>query len=249
MLEVTNLSKAFGAHAVLKNVSFTVSPGTIACILGASGGGKTTLLRCLNGLEQFDSGSVRIGNIEITPDLAPEERTRRALELRKKAGMVFQEFNLFPHMTVLENIVEAPVRVLKEPLAQARKTAHALLEQFKIESKADKYPSRLSGGEKQRVAISRALAMRPQLILFDEPTSALDPERVVEMVALLKELAGRDIAMIIVSHSIGFVGAIADVVFFLADGEIVETGPPSEVLRNPRNERTKRFLRQEALLE
>ena len=219
MLQVSSLTKRFGERAVLDNVSFTVQSGTIACILGASGGGKTTLLRSLNCLERFDSGTVQLDDILITADLPNEERMRRAIELRKKMGMVFQEFNLFPHLTVLGNIIEAPVRVLKQSPEEAKQTARVLLAQFGIEDKAASYPSRLSGGEKQRVAIARALAMNPDVILFDEPTSALDPERVGEIVATLKDLARKQISMIIVSHSIGFVGAIADMVYFLAGGK------------------------------
>jgi len=249
MISVSHLTKSYGTHCVLKDISFDVTPGEIICLLGASGGGKTTLLRCLNYLESFDAGTVKIDDVVLTPQLPQEELKRRVFEIRKRVGMVFQQFNLFPHKTVLDNIIEAPTQVLKQNIADAKRKALTLLEQVGMSAKAERYPSRLSGGEQQRIAIARALAMDPELILFDEPTSALDPERVGEIVTLLKNLAQNNITMIIVSHSIGFVNAIADRVFFMADGEILESGPPSSVLHNPSNERTKKFMRQELLLE
>src|SRR5579872_3559874 len=235
MIKVSRLRKSFGEHCVLKDISFEVTPGEIIGIIGASGGGKTTLLRCLNYLEKFDSGSVIIEDVELTPSLPPDQLNRRVFEIRKKVGMVFQQFHLFPHKTVLGNITEAPVQVLHQRVDEAERNARALLEQVNMSGKADRYPARLSGGEQQRVAIARALAMNPQLILFDEPTSALDPERVGEIISLLKGLAQKKITMLIVSHSIGFINAIADRVFFMADGSILESGPPSVVLHNPAN--------------
>lgn len=248
MIRIVNLTKKFGDHTVLKSLNFEIAPGEIVGLLGPSGGGKTTLLRCINYLTPFNSGSVFVDEIEVNPALPPGVLNERVHQARRRIGMVFQSFNLFPHKTALGNIIEAPMQVLKQPRDVAEKRAKELLDQVGLADKADSYPARCSGGEQQRIAIARALAMDPEMILFDEPTSALDPERVGDVVTLLKQLSHKGITMMIVSHSIGFIGAVADRVMFMAGGEIVEQGPPSSVIKNPTQERTKKFLSQEELL-
>ncbi len=248
MIRIEHLVKRFGDNTVLKGITLEVNPGEIVGLIGPSGGGKTTLLRCMNFLTPFDEGKVIVGDIEVSPDLDPAELQRRVVMVRRRVGMVFQQFNLFPHKTALGNVTEAPTQVLKQPREQAEAYARELLTQVGLAHRIDAYPARLSGGEQQRVAIARALAMKPDMILFDEPTSALDPERVGDVVALLKQLASRGITMMIVTHSIGFVRALADRVAFMSGGEIVEMGPPKEVLDNPQQDRTRKFLSQEELL-
>jgi polar amino acid transport system ATP-binding protein len=248
MIRIVNLVKRFGENTVLKGITLDVNPGEIVGLIGPSGGGKTTLLRCMNFLTPFEEGKVIVDEIEVIPSLDPGELQKRVALVRRRVGMVFQQFNLFPHKSALENVMEAPIQVLKQPPAKAEERARELLTQVGLAHRTNAYPARLSGGEQQRVAIARALAMDPELILFDEPTSALDPERVGDVVALMKDLASRGITMMIVTHSIGFIRAVSDRVAFMADGEIVEVGPPHEVLEHSQQERTRKFLSQEELL-
>jgi polar amino acid transport system ATP-binding protein len=246
LVSVRDVRKSFGSFQALGGVSLDVPAGEVLCIIGASGSGKTTLLRCINQLVQIDSGAIwvdsellgyrRVGNL-LYP-LAESEVARQRL----KTGMVFQRFNLFPHMTALENIIEGPVHVQHRPRADAIAEARALLERVGLAAKAENYPAQLSGGQQQRVAIARALAMRPALMLFDEPTSALDPELVGEVLAVMKELARSGLTMMIVTHELGFAREVADRVVFMDHGSIVESGPAAEVLGAPAEARTRAFL-------
>jgi polar amino acid transport system ATP-binding protein len=241
-----HVEKSFGPTHVLKGVSMAVDPGEVVCVIGPSGSGKSTFLRCINHLERIDAGYLsvagdlvgyrRAGNRLI--ELRPHEVAKR----RAKIGMVFQRFNLFPHMTVMENLVEAPIRVLKRPAGEARADGARLLERVGLAEKANDYPSSLSGGQAQRVAIARALAMRPELMLFDEPTSALDPELVGEVLDVMRELARGGMTMIVVTHEMGFAREAADRVCFMDAGCIVESGEPARLLAAPTHERTKLFL-------
>jgi polar amino acid transport system ATP-binding protein len=231
---------------VLNGIDLDVAPGEVVVVLGPSGSGKSTFLRCINHLETIDGGSIHVDG-ELIGFRADGGRVRhlRKREItrqRREIGMVFQQFNLFPHLTVLQNIVEAPTGVRREPSARAREHALELLRRVGLEEKAGAYPRQLSGGQQQRVAIARALAMRPKLMLFDEPTSALDPELVGEVLTTMKSLADDGLTMIVVTHEIGFAREVADRVVFMDGGLIVESGPPSEVLENPANPRTKVFL-------
>jgi len=236
MIVVDRISKAFGAHMVLQDFSLTVDKGEVVCIIGPSGSGKSTALRCINGMESYDSGSITIGGVRV-------DRDDPAIHaLRSEVGMVFQRFNLFPHRTALENVTEGPIYVKRVPPAEARAQAMALLEKVGLGNKADAYPEKLSGGQQQRVAIARALAMQPEVILFDEPTSALDPELVGDVLAVMLKLAREGMTMIVVSHEIGFAAEVADRVLFLDHGRILEQGPPSAILRTPQHERTRDFL-------
>ncbi len=237
MIVVRNLSKSFGDNRVLDDVSLGIDAGEVVCIIGASGSGKSTLLRCMNGLESYDSGELRIDGRLV------ERRDPGIHELRTQVGMVFQRFNLFPHRTALENVMEGPVHVKKLDRARVRDEASALLTKVGLADKLDAYPAQLSGGQQQRVAIARSLAMKPKVILFDEPTSALDPELVGDVLQVMKQLAGEGMTMAVVTHEIGFANEVADRVLFLDRGRILEQGPPAEILRNPRNERTRDFLR------
>ena len=236
MVVVENLRKSFGKLEVLKGISLTVERGNVVALLGRSGSGKSTLLRCLNGLEIYDSGSVEVAGHKLTTDPAALR------ELRKDVGIVFQSFNLFPHMTVLENVSDPPNVIKGVPKAAARATAERLLSEVGLLEKASAYPASLSGGQQQRVAIARALAMDPKVMLFDEPTSALDPELVGDVLDTMRKLAQSGMTMLVVSHEIRFVKEAADRVVFMADGGIVEQGRPDIVLANPSHERTKRFL-------
>lgn len=238
MIEVHNLSKSFGDLEVLKNINLTVDSKEVVVLIGASGSGKSTLLRCLNFLEVAEHGEVVIDSEKI--DLAKTNLNK----IREKVGMVFQHFNLFPHKTVLENIIEAPIFVRKETKEAATKKATNLLKKVGLEDKANYYPDHLSGGQKQRVAIARALAMEPKVMLFDEPTSALDPELVGEVLQVMKDLASEGMTMVIVTHEMGFAREVADRVIMLADGNIIEEGHPSEIFNEPKHERTQRFLNQ-----
>nr|WP_176930334.1 amino acid ABC transporter ATP-binding protein [Actinacidiphila guanduensis] len=246
MVRVRGLTKNFGTHQVLSGVDLDVHEGEVAVLLGPSGSGKSTLLRCVNHLERPDAGFV-----EVAGDLVGyrhdggrlhELRPRAITRQRARVGMVFQQFNLFPHLTVLENLTEAPVAVRGIPRKQAAARARELLERVGLGGRESAYPKRLSGGQQQRVAIARALAMEPELLLFDEPTSALDPELVGEVLAVIKDLAVSGMTMIVVTHEIGFAREVADTVVFLDDGRIVESGPPGEVLTAPRHERARAFL-------
>jgi polar amino acid transport system ATP-binding protein len=236
MINVEKLNKTFGDLHVLKDIDMTVKQSEVVCLIGASGSGKSTLLRCINFLEIKDSGLVMIGGEKI------EKETHDLNEVRAKVGMVFQHFNLFPHKTVLENVMEAPIYVKKRPKEEAKMEARALLKKVGLSDKEDVYPSKLSGGQKQRVAIARALAMKPEIMLFDEPTSALDPELVGEVLATMKELAEEGMTMVVVTHEMGFAREVADWAVYMHEGRIVEVGHPEQLFSNPKEERTKNFL-------
>ena len=236
-IDVRDLHKSFGDLQVLQGLDFTVSTGEVVCVLGPSGSGKSTLLRCLNRLEEPDSGTILIDGEDITDIDADVDR------LRTNIGMVFQQFNLFPHLTVLRNLTVAQTGVLKVKKAQAEAKARQMLELVGLSDKVDEYPSRLSGGQQQRVAIARALSMSPKMMLFDEPTSALDPELVGEVLDVMRALANDGTTMMVVTHEIGFAQEVADRVVFMDAGVVVEEGSPDQVLRNPTEERTKQFLR------
>ena len=251
LLVVEHLAKSFGDHEVLRDISFTVGAGSVTVLIGPSGSGKTTLLRSLNALEIPDRGVVTIGEervdfAEVTPDRRghlPRETRRRLAAYRAQSGMVFQSHNLFPHKTALQNVTEGPVVVQHVPEAEADKQAGALLEQVGLAEHADKFPYQLSGGQQQRVGIARALALRPQLVLFDEPTSALDPELVGDVLGVMKDLAEQGWTMVVVTHEVRFAQQVADQVLFLDGGLVVEQGPPSQVIAAPTQQRTKDFLR------
>ena len=246
MIKMEKVSKSFGSLEVLKGINFEVSKGEVVCIIGPSGSGKSTLLRCLNHLERITSGRIFIEGELIDERIDGKNQLKisqnKVSELCTKLGMVFQRFNLFPHMTVLENIIEAPVTVKKVPKQEAEKIAVQLLKKVGLEEKKDEYPSRLSGGQQQRVAIARALAMQPKIMLFDEPTSALDPELVGEVLEVMKELAREGMTMLVVTHEMGFAREVADRVVFMDQGYIIEEGTPDEIFTNPKNERTRSFL-------
>jgi polar amino acid transport system ATP-binding protein len=238
--------KSFGSLEVLKGIDLVVKPGEVCCVLGPSGSGKSTFLRCINHLEKINAGRIfvdgdLVGYRERGGKLH-EMGERDVAKQRQSIGMVFQRFNLFPHMTVLENVMEAPCRVKKEKKSEVRDRAVTLLERVGLGEKVDNYPGQLSGGQQQRVAIARALAMRPKLMLFDEPTSALDPELVGEVLDVMKGLAQDGMTMVVVTHEIGFAREVGDNLIFMDGGVVVEQGPPREVIGNPRHERTKAFL-------
>ncbi len=236
MIEVKNLEKSFGELQVLKGINETINEKEVVCVIGPSGSGKSTFLRCLNLLEEPTGGEVFLDGEKIN---SPEVDIDG---IREKLGMVFQNFNLFPHMTVMDNITLAPIKVKKLEKGDAEKQAMELLETVGLSDKAKSYPSSLSGGQKQRVAIARALAMEPEVMLFDEPTSALDPEMVGEVLNVMKELAENGMTMVIVTHEMGFAREVADRVLFMNQGVIMEQGTPEELFGNPQNERTKSFL-------
>ncbi len=236
MIKVTNLHKYFGNHHVLKGIDLEVEKGTVVCIIGPSGSGKSTLLRCINLLETPTEGHVLIDGVDITD---PKQDIN---ELRTEVGMVFQRFNLFPHMTVLDNITLAPIQVRGMAVKDAQELAHTLLKRVGLSDKANAYPKQLSGGQQQRVAIARALAMRPKLFLFDEPTSALDPELVGEVLDVMKSMAQEGTTMVVVTHEMGFAREVADRVVFMDDGAILEDKPPEILFTKPENSRTKSFL-------
>ncbi|MFE5582999.1 amino acid ABC transporter ATP-binding protein [Kitasatospora sp. NPDC056531] len=246
MVQVRGLHKSFGPLEVLRGVDLDVPAGSVTVVLGPSGSGKSTLLRAINHLEKLDRGYVAIDGELIgyrrSGDRLYELKEREVLRQRTGIGFVFQNFNLFPHLTVLENLVEAPIAALGRPRAEARSTALALLERVGLADKAAAYPRQLSGGQQQRVAIARALALEPKVLLFDEPTSALDPELVGEVLDVIKDLARSGTTMIVVTHEIGFAREVADTVVFMDGGAVVEQGPPAEVLDRPRHERTRAFL-------
>jgi polar amino acid transport system ATP-binding protein len=243
MVEVKDLRKAFGPVTVLDGISLSVPRGKVVALLGSSGSGKSTLLRCLNVLTVPDSGIIRVNETKIAFHGGTGLPSRRELaRFRMNVGMVFQHFNLFPHMTAVGNVMEGPVSVLGTPKAEARKLAIDLLAKVGLREKADAYPSRLSGGQRQRVAIARALAMKPKVMLCDEVTSALDPELVGEVLQVLEGLAKDGMTMIVVTHEMAFAHDVADTVHFMSDGVIVESGSPSDVLMHPQHERTQLFL-------
>ena len=235
-VKVSNLHKSFGDLHVLRGIDIEISEGEVVCVIGPSGGGKSTFLRCLNRLEEVTDGEIIVDDIKIT------DKKTDINKVRERIGMVFQSFNLFAHLTVKKNIMLAPVELKKCSKEQAEQRAMELLKRVGLEDKADCYPHQLSGGQQQRVAIARALAMNPDIMLFDEPTSALDPEMVGEVLLVMKELAKGGMTMIVVTHEMGFAKDVADRVLFIADGKICEQGPPEELFGNPQQERTKDFL-------
>jgi polar amino acid transport system ATP-binding protein len=237
MIELVDIHKRFGRNEVLKGISASVSKGEVVCIIGPSGSGKSTILRCINGLESYDGGDIRIDGMRVDRNAAS------IVSIRTQVSMVFQRFNLFPHRTALENVVEGPVFVKKEPRAQAIERGRALLAQVGLINKADSHPPQLSGGQQQRVAIARALAMQPKAILFDEPTSALDPELVGEVLSVMRKLADDGMTMLVVTHEMGFAREVADRVLFIDGGVIVEQGQARTLLNKPQHPRTLDFLR------
>jgi polar amino acid transport system ATP-binding protein len=244
VLQVSGLSKSFGNSLILKGVSLTVFKGETICVLGPSGSGKSTLLRCINFLETPDQGAIYLrgqrlgmrggGNIAMS--------STELSQVRSRIGMVFQHFNLWPHLTVLQNIIEAPIHVQRRPRDEVIFEAEELLKRVGLSEKRDSFPSRLSGGQKQRVGIARALAMKPDLLLFDEPTSALDPELVTEVVEVIKDLAKSGSTMVIVTHELGFAREVSSEVVFMAEGKIVEQSPPAQFFADPKTERTRQFI-------
>ncbi|ELK47158.1 UNVERIFIED_CONTAM: amino acid ABC transporter ATP-binding protein [Halobacillus marinus] len=236
MIQVEKLNKSFGDNHVLKDIDFHVKEREVVVLIGASGSGKSTLLRCLNFLEMKNDGELFIKGKQIDP------KKEDLNKVRQQVGMVFQHFNLFPHKTVLGNVIEAPIQVKGMPKAEAKQVGLELLEKVGLSEKAEDYPSRLSGGQKQRVAIARALAMKPEIMLFDEPTSALDPELVGEVLQTMKALAQEGMTMVVVTHEMGFAREVADRVVYMHDGKIVESGTPAEIFESPKEERTQAFL-------
>ncbi|OSI28057.1 amino acid ABC transporter ATP-binding protein [Neisseria dumasiana] len=245
MIKIRNIHKAFGSNSILNGIDLDVAKGSVVVILGPSGSGKTTFLRCLNALEMPQQGSIEFdGPSPLGIDFAQHPSKKDILALRRKSGMVFQQYNLFPHKTALENVMEGPVAVQGISAAEARKKALALLEKVGLADKVDLYPFQLSGGQQQRVGIARALAIQPDLMLFDEPTSALDPELVQDVLNTMKELAKEGWTMVVVTHEIKFAMEVADLVVVMDGGVIVEQGSPETLFKNPQHERTKRFLHQ-----
>jgi len=246
IVEIAHVSKFFGPLRALNDVSLTIQPGTVQCIIGPSGSGKSTLLRCINQLETIDKGAIRvdgelIGYAQVGDELHELSDVEIARQ-RLTTGMVFQRFNLFNHMTALQNIIEGPLTVRKRPMKEVVAEGKALLERVGLSEKRDAYPIELSGGQQQRIAIARALAMKPKLMLFDEPTSALDPELVGEVLAVMRDLATSGMTMIVVTHELGFAREVANDVIFMDKGEIVERGPPDQVLVAPQHARTRDFI-------
>jgi general L-amino acid transport system ATP-binding protein len=238
MIVLEQVDKFFGQFQALRDINLTVAKKEVVVVIGPSGGGKSTLIRCINRLEKHDAGRVVVDGIELTDDL------RKIQEVRRETGMVFQQFNLFPHLTVLDNVTLAPRQVRRMPREAAEELGHRMLARVRIPEQAHKFPGQLSGGQQQRVAIARSLAMNPKVMLFDEPTSALDPEMIKEVLEVMEELANTGMTMIVVTHEMGFARAVADRVVFMADGQIVETGTPEHFFTAPIEERTKRFLAQ-----
>ena len=238
IIELEGVDKFFGDFQALKGIDMRVGRQEVVVVIGPSGGGKSTLIRCINRLEKHDGGRVAVDGIDLSDDV------RNIQEVRRETGMVFQQFNLFPHLTVLDNVTLAPRQVRKLPKKEAEDLAMQMLTRVKIPEQARKYPGQLSGGQQQRVAIARALAMQPKVMLFDEPTSALDPEMIKEVLDVMVELARGGMTMIVVTHEMGFARAVANRVVFMADGEIVEVGSPEHFFTNPQEERTKLFLSQ-----
>ncbi|MCW2865673.1 MAG: transporter related protein [Actinoallomurus sp.] len=246
MVKAEGVHKYFGRLHVLRGIDLEVEPGEVMCVIGPSGSGKSTFLRCINHLEKIDSGRLQVDGHLVgyrqRGDKLHEMRESEVAAQRREIGMVFQRFNLFPHMTALDNVMEAPIQVKGESKAAVRERATALLEQVGLSDKMSGYPSQLSGGQQQRVAIARALAMEPKLMLFDEPTSALDPELVGDVLDAMRRLAADGMTMVVVTHEIGFAREVGDTLVFMDGGVVVETGNPRDVLANPRHERTRSFL-------
>jgi general L-amino acid transport system ATP-binding protein len=238
IITLESVSKFFGSFQALRDVSLAVGRQEVVVVIGPSGSGKSTLIRCINRLERHDAGRIEVDGIEVTDD------TRHIQEVRRETGMVFQQFNLFPHLTVLENVTLAPRQVRGLPRKEAEELGMRMLARVRIPEQARKYPAQLSGGQQQRVAIARALAMQPKVMLFDEPTSALDPEMIKEVLDAMVELASSGMTMIVITHEMGFARAVANRVVFMADGQIVEVGPPQHFFTDPREARTKLFLSQ-----
>ena len=236
IIEVEKLTKAFGSLTVLQNVDLTVYQGEVVCIIGPSGGGKSTLLRCLNLLEEPTDGRIFFDGVDIT------DKKNDINKLRQRIGMVFQQFNLFPHMSVMKNLTIAPIKLLGMSKSEAEEEAHRLLKRVGLDDKANSYPNQLSGGQKQRIAIVRALMMKPEFMLFDEPTSALDPEMVGEVLDVMKNLAAEGMTMAVVTHEMGFAREVADRILFVCDKGIAEQGTPEDIFSNPKNPRTQQFL-------
>lgn len=244
MIRVAALAKRAGGTQILRDISFEVEPQSVLGIIGASGSGKTTLLRCLNGLERIDAGSIELNGVRIEAGVSEADYQQRVKSLRRRVGTVFQHLHLFPHLSVLGNIIEAPVHVLRLPRREAEAEAYELLESVGLKQAALRYPESLSGGEQQRVAIARALAMHPELLLFDEPTSALDPKRSAELRLLLRGFVTRGHTMVIVSHSIGFLVGLADNLLYIEGGQIIEYGKTDTILNSPQDARTKDFVQE-----
>ncbi|MET1034498.1 MAG: amino acid ABC transporter ATP-binding protein [Arthrobacter sp.] len=236
-VSIVGLRKSYGSNEVLQGIDLAVAPGEVVCLIGPSGSGKSTLLRCVNLLEQPNAGTIHVGGFEATdPDIELDK-------MRRNVGMVFQQFNLFPHLTVTQNCTVAPIKVLKRPSAEARATAQRHLANVGLADFGDRYPDQLSGGQQQRVAIARALSMEPQLMLFDEPTSALDPETVGEVLSIMRNLARAGMTMLVVTHEMAFAREVADRVVFMDGGVVVEEGTAAEVIGNPQQARTQDFLK------
>ncbi|MBI2391709.1 MAG: amino acid ABC transporter ATP-binding protein [Deltaproteobacteria bacterium] len=242
LIDVGGVRKRFGEHEVLAGIDLVVPEGETIALIGPSGGGKSTLLRCINGLANFDQGRIQVGACTLHPTRDPRESRAAARDARKLVGMVFQDFQLFPHMTALENVAEAPIHVRGLPRREAHERARALLARVGLEARADALPRELSGGQKQRVAIARALAMEPKALLCDEITSALDPELKGEVLSVIEKLRAEGMTLVLVTHEIGFARRAADRAAVLADGAIVESGPARELIDRPQTERTRRFL-------
>ena len=245
MIEIKNIHKTFGNNTILRGIDLNIQKGQVVVILGPSGSGKTTFLRCLNALEMPEQGTIKFENEQpLAVDFGENPTKKAILALRRKSGMVFQNYNLFPHKTAVENVMEGPMFVQGKSVTQAKQEAMALLAKVGLADKAELYPYQLSGGQQQRVGIARALAIQPELMLFDEPTSALDPELVQDVLNTMKELANEGWTMVVVTHEIKFALDVADVVVVMDGGEIVEQGAPKALFENPQHERTKRFLHQ-----
>jgi len=238
LVSLKDVHKAFGSLEVIKGISFDVRKGEVICIIGPSGSGKSTLIRCINGLSPIQRGSITVDGQEVNDPKLDK------LALRKQVGIVFQQYNLFPHKTALENVMMAPLKVLREPKAEVEQRARALIAKVRLTGKEDAYPGQLSGGQQQRVAIARSLAMRPDVMLFDEVTAALDPETVKEVLVTIKELAADGMTCILVTHEMGFAREVADHIYFTDQGVIVEHGPPQELFNNAKDPRTRQFLSQ-----
>jgi ABC-type polar amino acid transport system ATPase subunit len=242
IVKVTDLDKYFGRLQVLKKINLGVNPREVVCVIGRSGSGKSTLLRCINFLEEPSSGMIEVDQLTVSAGGKGKEHRQLVHEVRLKTGMVFQEFNLFPHLSVLENVMEGPVTVKRMDKNQANEIAEMNLDRVGLLFKKDEYPNRLSGGQKQRVAIARALAMEPKLMLFDEPTSALDPELIGEVLNVMKKLAQEGMTMLVVTHEMGFAREVADQVVVMAEGEIIEQNNPENIFKSPKDERTKALI-------
>jgi len=245
MIRVRDLHKYYEGHHLFRGISLEIEKGEVVVCIGPSGSGKSTFLRCINGLEYFQKGEIVVDGLELhsTDRLRPDRRDLETIrKVRLRVGMVFQQFNLFPHMTVIENIIEAPVQVLGADRVRTIENARSLLRRINIEQKAESYPDELSGGEQQRVAIARALAMRPEAMLFDEPTSSLDPEMVGEVLSVIKDLVNEGMTTLIATHEMDFAREVADRVVVFDSGDIIETGPPEEIFTHPKTERTRAFL-------